>query len=197
MKKTLFRLIKKTLFQTNMDVERMEHITVFFVIHTTWTHVRWMYITVITMKSIETDPKSPLVLDMACQKAHFEKQILDLNNKISNLKSLKPSKNNDNLFQQIMSTCLPTETNIDVEKLCPKVQNIRTSLIKLRSEAIGYSEQHYFTVLGSLEDNPLHHLYISTPAYYTNYLKLSKVEVESQPRSRSWAPVRCPSHPSS
>ncbi|CAF2269845.1 unnamed protein product [Brassica napus] len=134
---------------------------------------------------------------MACQKAHFEKQILDLNNKISNLKSLKPSKNIDNLFQQIMSTCFPTETNIDVEKLCPKVQNIRTNLIKLRSEAIRYSEQHYSTVLGSLEDNPLHHLDISTPAYYTNYLKLSKVEVESQPRSRSWAPVRCPSHPSS
>ncbi|CAN7069885.1 unnamed protein product [Brassica oleracea var. botrytis] len=57
---------------------------------------------------------------MACQKAHFEKKILDFYNKISNLKSFKPSKNVDNLFQQLMSTCLPTETNIDVEKLCPK-----------------------------------------------------------------------------
>ncbi|KAH0894340.1 hypothetical protein HID58_056769 [Brassica napus] len=110
------------------------------------------------MKSIETNPKYPFSLDMACQKAHFEKQILDLNNKMSNLKSLKPSNNVDNLFQQLMSTCLPTETNIDVEKLCPKVQNIRTNLIKLHSEAIGYSEQHYSTVLVSLEDNPLHHL---------------------------------------
>ncbi|CAN6973949.1 unnamed protein product [Brassica oleracea var. botrytis] len=95
---------------------------------------------------------------MACQKTHFEKQILDLNNKISNLKSLKLSKNVDNLFQQLMSTCLPTETNIDVEKLCPKVQNIRTNVIKLRSEAIGYSEQHHSTILESLKENLLHHL---------------------------------------
>ncbi|KAG2243316.1 hypothetical protein Bca4012_000385 [Brassica carinata] len=121
------------------------------------THKMNVY-TVITMKSIEINLKSPFSLDMACQKTHFEKQILDLNNKISNLKSLKLSKNVDNLFQQLMSTCLPTETNIDVEKLCPKVQNIRTNLIKLRSEAIGYSEQHYSTVLESLENNPLHHL---------------------------------------
>ena len=91
-------------------------------------------------------PKSPFSLDMACQKAHFKNQILELYNKISNLKSLKPSKNVDTLFQELMSTCLPTETNIDVEKLCPKVQNIRTNLIKRRSEAIGYSEQHYSTV---------------------------------------------------
>ncbi|CAH8275274.1 unnamed protein product [Arabidopsis lyrata] len=44
-----------------------------------------------------------------------------------------------------MSTCLPTETNIDVKKMCPKVQAIRTNLIKLRSEAVGYSEQHFST----------------------------------------------------
>ncbi|KAJ0251375.1 hypothetical protein HA466_0123430 [Hirschfeldia incana] len=113
---------------------------------------------------------------MACQKAHFENQILDLYNKISNLKSLKPSKIVDILFQQLVSTCLPTETNIDVEKLCPKIQDIRTNIIKLRSEAIGYSEEHFSTVLGSLEDNPLHRLDIYP--YYTNYLKLSKVEFD-------------------
>ena len=148
----------------------------FFVIHTTWKHVRWKYIIVITIKSIETNPKSHFSLGMACQKAHFEMQIFDLSNKISNLKSLKPSTYIDNLLQQLMSTCLPTDTNIEVEKLCPKVQNIRTNLINLRSEDIGYSEQHYSTVFGSLEENPLHHLDLCP--YYTNYLKQSKVEFD-------------------
>ena len=113
---------------------------------------------------------------MACRKANFENQILELYNKISNLKSLKPSKNVDTLFQQLMTTCLPTETNIDVKKLCRKVQDIRTNLIKLRIEAIDYSEQHFSTVFESLKDNPLTHLDLYP--YYTNYLKLSKVEFD-------------------
>lgn len=147
-----------------------------------------MYIIVITIQSLETNPQSPFSLDMACQKAHFEKQILDLYNQISNLESLKPSKNVDTSFQQLMSICLPTETNIYVEKLCPKVQNIRTNLIKLRSEAIGYSEQHFSTILGSLEDNPLRHLDLYP--YYTNYLKLSKVEFDLLTLHTSHVPTK-------
>ncbi|ESQ54629.1 hypothetical protein EUTSA_v10026750mg, partial [Eutrema salsugineum] len=125
---------------------------------------------------------------MACQKIQFEKQIIDLYDQISKLKSLKPSENVDNLFGQLMSTCLPTETNIDVESLCPKIQDIRTNLIKLRSEAIGYSEQHLSTVLGSLEDNPLHHLDLYP--YYNNYLKLSKVEFDLLTQHTSHVPTK-------
>ncbi|KAG7546107.1 S-adenosyl-L-methionine-dependent methyltransferase [Arabidopsis suecica] len=87
-----------------------------------------------------------------------------------------------------MSTCLPTETNIDVKKMCPKVQAIRTNLIKLRSEAVGNSEQHFSTVLASLEDNPLHHLDLYP--YYTNYLKLTKLEFDLLTKHSSHVPIK-------
>lgn len=125
---------------------------------------------------------------MACQETQFEKQIIDLYDQISKLKSLKPTKHVDTLFQQLMSTCLPTEINIDVKKMCPKVQAIRTNLIKLRSEAVGYSEQHFSTVLGSLEDNPLHHLNLYP--YYTNYLKLTKLEFDLLTQHSSHVPTK-------
>ncbi|XP_010433496.1 PREDICTED: nicotianamine synthase 1-like [Camelina sativa] len=125
---------------------------------------------------------------MACQKTLFEKQILDLYDQISKLKSLKPSENVDTLFRQLMSTCLPTETNIDVKKMCPKFQAIRTNLIKLRSEAEGFSEKHFSTILGSVEDNPLHHLDLYP--YYTNYLKLSKVEFDLLTQHTSHVPTK-------
>ncbi|XP_010483074.1 PREDICTED: nicotianamine synthase 2-like [Camelina sativa] len=105
------------------------------------------------------------------------KQIIHLYNQISNLESLKPSKNVDTLFGQLVSTCLPTDTNIDVTAIHDeKVRDARSHLIKLCGEAEGYLEEHFSTILGSFEDNPLNHLHIFP--YYNNYLKLGKLEFD-------------------
>ena len=62
---------------------------------------------------------------------------------------------------------------IDESKLCKKVQEMRSKLIRLCGGAEGLLESHYSTILGSYE-NPLDHLNIFT--YYSNYLKLSLLE---------------------
>lgn len=92
---------------------------------------------------------------MACQENHFLNQITELYvRQISKLKSLKPTKEADTLFGQLMTLCLPTDMNIDVTKMSQEVQDIRSNLIELRGEAVGYLEQ---------QENPLNQLPVPDP----------------------------------
>ncbi|KAL1197080.1 Nicotianamine synthase 1 [Cardamine amara subsp. amara] len=127
---------------------------------------------------------------MACQNNLVVKQIIDLYDQISKLESLKPSKNVDTLFGQLVSTCLPTDTNIDVTNMSEEVKDMRANLIKLCGEAEGYLEQHFSTILGSLQEdqNPLDHLHIFP--YYTNYLKLGKLEFDLLSQHASHVPAK-------
>lgn len=110
---------------------------------------------------------------MVCQRDALVQKVQDLYEKISNLDSLKPSKDVDMLFTQLVLTCMPPNP-IDVTKLCKRIQEMRSNLIKLCGEAEGLLEVHYSQILGSFEDNPLDHLDIFP--YFTNYLKLSLLE---------------------
>uniref|UniRef100_A0A1J3EMB1 Nicotianamine synthase n=1 Tax=Noccaea caerulescens TaxID=107243 RepID=A0A1J3EMB1_NOCCA len=127
---------------------------------------------------------------MACNNNFVVKQIIDLYDQISKLESLKPSKNVDTLFGQLVSTCLPTDTNIDVTKMSEEVKDMRSNLIKLCGEAEGYLEQHFSTILGSLQEdgNPLDHLHIFP--YYDNYLKLSKIEFDLLSQHTTHVPTK-------
>ncbi|MBA0742546.1 hypothetical protein Gogos_015595 [Gossypium gossypioides] len=109
---------------------------------------------------------------MVCEKDPLVQKITDLYDQISTLDSLKPSKDVNMLFTQLVLTCMPP-THIDVTKLCKKVQQMRSKLIRICGEAEGLLETHFSTIVASY-DNPLHHLNIFP--YYTNYLKLSQLE---------------------
>ncbi|KAA8545250.1 hypothetical protein F0562_020034 [Nyssa sinensis] len=109
---------------------------------------------------------------MGCQNELLVQKICEIYEKISRLESLKPSKDVNMLFTQLVLTCIPPSP-IDVTKLCKRVQEIRSKLIRLCGEAEGLLESHFSTILGSY-DNPLHHLTIFP--YYSNYLKLSLLE---------------------
>lgn len=109
---------------------------------------------------------------MVCLKDPLVQKVSDLYEKISRLDSLKPSKDVDMLFTHLVLTCMPPYP-IDVTKLCQKIQEMRSNLIRLCGEAEGLLEKHFSTILGSF-DNPLDHLEIFP--YFSNYLKLSRLE---------------------
>ncbi|XP_026434944.1 nicotianamine synthase-like [Papaver somniferum] len=99
-------------------------------------------------------------------------KVCEIYDNISTLKSLKPSKDVNTLFTQLVLTCMPPSP-IDVTKLSVTVQEIRSKLICLCGQAEGLLESHFSTLLGSFE-NPLDHINIFP--YYTNYLKLGHLE---------------------
>lgn len=109
---------------------------------------------------------------MFCQEEQLVEKICDLYEQISSLETLKPSKDVDMLFTQLVHTCIPP-TPIDVSKLCKRVQEIRSNLIRLCGEAEGLLESHFSSILASFQ-NPLQNLNIFP--YYPNYLKLSHLE---------------------
>lgn len=109
---------------------------------------------------------------MVCENDPLVQKVCELYEQISSLESLKPSKDVNTLFTQLVVTCMPPSP-IDVTKLCKRVQDIRSKLIRLCGEAEGLLESHFSTILGSYE-NPLDHLNIFP--YYSNYLKLSQLE---------------------
>ncbi|XWS42328.1 hypothetical protein CRYUN_Cryun16bG0005100 [Craigia yunnanensis] len=109
---------------------------------------------------------------MVCERDPLVQKVCEFYEKISSLESLKPSKDVNMLFTQLVVTCMPPSP-IDVTKLCKRIQEIRSKLIPLCGEAEGLLESHFSTILGSYE-NPLHHLNIFP--YYSNYLKLSQLE---------------------
>ncbi|XP_042517070.1 nicotianamine synthase-like [Macadamia integrifolia] len=112
---------------------------------------------------------------MGCQNEDMMvvvEKICEIYQSISKLESLKPSKDVDMLFTQLVHTCIPP-ISIDVTKLSNHVQDIRSKLIRLSGEAEGLLESHFSSLLGSF-NNPLDH--INLFPYYSNYLKLSHLE---------------------
>ncbi|KAI3805200.1 hypothetical protein L1987_27360 [Smallanthus sonchifolius] len=94
--------------------------------------------------------------------------------KISKLETLKPSKDVNSLFTELVVACIPP-SSINVATLPETIQETRSKLIKLCGEAEGYLEAHFSTLLASFP-NPLHHLDVFP--YYNNYLKLSQLEFD-------------------
>ena len=81
--------------------------------------------------------------------------------------------------------------SIDTAKVSPKLQSIRTHLIKLCAEAEECLEKHFSKLLVSFHGNPLDHL-TSFP-YYENYVKLGQLEhhmLVSQLGRRTHHPAR-------
>ncbi|KAE8710531.1 Nicotianamine synthase [Hibiscus syriacus] len=111
---------------------------------------------------------------MVCEKDQLVQKICELYDQISSLESLKPSEDVNMLFTQLVLTCMPPSL-IDVTKLCMKIQETRSKLIRLCGEAEGHLESHFSTILASYT-NPLHHLNIFP--YYSNYLKLGQLEFD-------------------
>ncbi|XP_022156409.1 probable nicotianamine synthase 4 [Momordica charantia] len=113
---------------------------------------------------------------MCCQEVLLVQKVSELYHKISTLQSLKPSKDVNSLFSQLVLTCAPPPPSpppIDVSKLGSAVQKMRSHLIKLCGEAEALLEHHYSSILASHE-NPLENLSIFP--YYSNYLKLAHLE---------------------
>ncbi|MED6107671.1 Nicotianamine synthase 1 [Stylosanthes scabra] len=114
---------------------------------------------------------------MVCQEQEaLVNKVLDLYHKISTLDTLKPSKAVDTLFTQLVHTCIPHTPFIDITKLPTTIQEARSNLIRLCGEAESLLETHYSTLLVSSfsNENPLGHLHVFP--YYSNYLKLSRLE---------------------
>ncbi|MED6193108.1 nicotianamine [Stylosanthes scabra] len=113
-------------------------------------------------------------VDMVCssEEEALISKICHLYSQIASLDSLKPCKNVDTLFTDLVMTCIPP-SSIDVTTLSNNLQEIRSNLIRLCGIAEGHLEHHYSTILGSY-DNPLHHLHLFP--YYNNYLKLALLE---------------------
>ncbi|XP_016436774.1 nicotianamine synthase-like [Nicotiana tabacum] len=123
---------------------------------------------------------------MVCQSNPVVEQVCELYEKISKLESLNPSKDVNMLFTELVNTCMPPNP-IDVSKLCQKIQEIRSHLIKLCGEAEGLLESHYSKILGSYK-NPLHHLNIFP--YFDNYIKLSLLEFNILTKQTAITPAR-------
>ncbi|CAI9294181.1 unnamed protein product [Lactuca saligna] len=101
-------------------------------------------------------------------------KVCEIYHKISKLDTLKPSKDVDTLFTELVRTCIPP-ASINISTLRADVQEIRSKLIKLCCEAEGLLEAFFSTIFGSFP-NPLRHL--KEFPYYSNYLKLSRLEFD-------------------
>ncbi|KAG5244714.1 nicotianamine synthase [Salix suchowensis] len=99
---------------------------------------------------------------MVCQNEPLVQKVCDLYEQISSLESLKPSKDVDMLFTQLVLTCIPPNP-IDVDKLCKKTQEMRSNLIRLCGEAEGLLESHFSAILGHLEFNILNQHHTNVP----------------------------------
>ncbi|KAJ1434276.1 S-adenosyl-L-methionine-dependent methyltransferase [Sesbania bispinosa] len=99
-------------------------------------------------------------------------QIMQLHATISKLESLRPSKQVNSLFTQLVKLCtLPS--SIDIEALPQEVQSMRESLINLCGRAEGLLELEFSTFI-SHTPNPLKNLTLFP--YYGNYIKLANME---------------------
>nr|GMD46958.1 nicotianamine synthase [Ipomoea batatas] len=84
---------------------------------------------------------------MGCKNSqNVVQKICELYDEISRLEDLKPSKDVNMLFTQLVHTCIPPNP-IDVSKLCSKIQDMRSNLIRLCGEAEGLLESHFSTIL--------------------------------------------------
>ncbi|KAL7598679.1 nicotianamine synthase [Lactuca sativa] len=116
-------------------------------------------------------------------------KVCQIYDKISKLETLKPSKDVDTLFSQLVLTCIPP-SSVNILTLPKDIQEIRSKLIRLCGEAEGHLEAHFSTLLATFQ-NPLHHLDVFP--YYSNYLKLSRLEYDilsEHCSAQSWPPNR-------
>lgn len=115
-------------------------------------------------------------------------KVSELYEKISALPSLRPCKDVDTLFSELVRTCIPN-SSVDVTQLPPKLQQTRSHLIKLCAQAESLLESHFSTLLASSHPHdPLLHL--SLFPYFPNYLKLAALE--SGLLSDHYSPARVP-----
>ncbi|XP_076932881.1 nicotianamine synthase-like [Bidens hawaiensis] len=108
------------------------------------------------------------------QEADLVEKVCQIYDKISKLETLKPSKDVNRLFTELVTTCIPPST-INMAILPQNIQETRSKLIRLCGEAEGHLEAHFSNLLASFP-NPLHHL--DAFPYYSNYLKLSQLEFD-------------------
>ncbi|KAJ0091615.1 hypothetical protein Patl1_14313 [Pistacia atlantica] len=91
---------------------------------------------------------------------------------ISKLESLKPSKQVNSLFTQLVKLCT-LNSSIDVKALSPELQKMRQSLILLCGRAEGLLELEFALFITKLPQ-PLNNLNLFP--YYGNYVKLANLE---------------------
>ncbi|KAL8222809.1 hypothetical protein R6Q57_020208 [Mikania cordata] len=108
------------------------------------------------------------------QESNLVAKVCEIYTKISKLETLKPSKDVNSLFTELVVACIPP-SSINMATLPENIQETRSKLIKLCGEAEGHLEAHFSTLLASFP-NPLHHLDVFP--YYSNYLKLSQLEFD-------------------
>ncbi|KAF7822523.1 nicotianamine synthase-like [Senna tora] len=99
-------------------------------------------------------------------------QITQLHASISKLESLKPSKQVNSLFTQLVKLCI-LPSSIDIQALPQEVKNMRESLINLCGQAEGLMELEFSTFLAQIP-KPLNNLTLFP--YYGNYVKLANME---------------------
>ncbi|XP_050220138.1 nicotianamine synthase-like [Mercurialis annua] len=116
-----------------------------------------------------------------CSSSDFKTQIPDelliaritrIHDTISKLASLRPSKEVNSLFSQLVSLCILPST-IDIAYLPKEVQEMRRSLIDLSGRAEGLLELEFATFLIKIS-KPLNNLNLFP--YYDNYVKLTNLE---------------------
>nr|XP_043624865.1 nicotianamine synthase-like [Erigeron canadensis] len=123
---------------------------------------------------------SPHSVDMGCSSLQEDHKVLvekvcQIYDKISKLETLKPSKNVDTLFTELVHTCIPP-SSIDISNLPYNIQEIRSRLIRLCGEAEGHLEGHFSNLLATTFSNPVNHLDVFP--YYSNYIKLTRIEYD-------------------
>nr|AZR38341.1 nicotianamine synthase [Sedum alfredii] len=109
---------------------------------------------------------------MGCSQEDLVSDVFEIYQKLSALESLKPSKEVNMIFTNLVQLCVPPNP-VEVTKLPNQIQEMRSKLIKICGEAEGLMESHYSKILGSF-DSPLDHLDLFP--YYTNYIKLGQLE---------------------
>ncbi|KAJ0030497.1 hypothetical protein Pint_14165 [Pistacia integerrima] len=99
-------------------------------------------------------------------------RIMQIHSSISKLESLKPSKQVNSLFTQLVKLCT-LNSSIDVKVLSPELQKMRQSLILLCGRAEGLLELEFASFITKLPQ-PLNNLNLFP--YYGNYVKLANLE---------------------
>ncbi|XP_031257954.1 nicotianamine synthase-like [Pistacia vera] len=99
-------------------------------------------------------------------------RIVETHASISKFESLKPSKQVNSLFTQLVKLCT-LNSSIDVKALSPEVQKMRQSLILLCGRAEGLFELEFASFITKLPQ-PLNNLNLFP--YYGNYVKLANLE---------------------
>ncbi|KAJ7979479.1 Nicotianamine synthase [Quillaja saponaria] len=99
-------------------------------------------------------------------------RVMELHASISKLESLRPSKQVNSLFTELVKLCI-FPSSIDISTLPQEVQQMRESLIVLCGQAEGLLELEFSNFLNQIPQ-PLNNLNLFP--YYGNYVKLASLE---------------------